>query len=357
MRGWWGAGTAVGDPVVQRAQRGVVHRRVPEAVGDATAPIGFVETRAGVAVRCARHLPHPEPLGVDARDLREVRALELAVHDHDRGRRVGADRGAHAHGQHALLGTRRAGFPHREEEAVEDPFARVDGVEVRGETHGRLRSAGGNQALHRKAAERVDRVVVLVLTVGCEGPPGLGEEVERGLVAGVVQVAVALGVVLQQREGASRHHAFHPRGEAVEAHLLRADTHPRVALVHLAVRRRAALVTGGHVLPADDDGAVAVVGAPWTQHEQPRAVRRAGVLGDRPAAVGRWVVEEVEGAGGAFERELLEHVAAGGEVDVGGAPRRTVAGDRPRDAGGLGGGGGADGSPLTTAWSSRRSVA
>ena len=299
MRGWCGRGDAVGDPAVERAQRGVVHRRVAQGVGDSTASIGFVETRACVAVRCARHLPHPEPLGVDARDLREVRALELAVDDHDRCRRVGADRGADAHGQHALFGARRACFPHREEEAVEDPLGRVDRVEVRGEAHGRLRSTRGDQTLHRKPAERVDRVVVDALTVGCEGPPGLGEEVERGLVSRVVQVAVALGVVLQQREGATRRHALHPGGEAVETHLLRTDAHPRVALVHLAVRRRAALVAGGHVLPADHHRAVGVVGAARGRSTSRRVrygARAYSATDQRPSGVGssrRWKARAV----------------------------------------------------------------
>ena len=165
----------------------------------------------------------------------------------------------------------------------------------------------------------------------------MGEEVECGLVSRVVQVAVALGVVLQQRERTTRRHAFHPGGEAVETHFLRTDAHPRVALVQLAVRRRTALVAGGHVLPADDHRAVGVVGASRAEHEQARAVRRVGVLGDRPAAVGSRIVEEVEGAGGALEREFFEHVAACREVDVGCTERRAAAGDRAGDASRFGG--------------------
>ena len=155
-------------------ERGVVHGRVAERVGDAAAPVGLVEARAGVAVRCARDLPHPEPLGVDARDLREVRALELAVDDHDRCRGVGADGGAHAHRQDALLGARCACLPHREEEAVEDPLGRVDRVEVRGEAHRRLRSTGGDAAAAPEARRAGRPRGRGRATVGREGAARLG---------------------------------------------------------------------------------------------------------------------------------------------------------------------------------------
>jgi hypothetical protein len=187
-------GDAVGDPSLQGAQRGVVHGRVAQRVRDPAPTIRLVARAPRVAVRRARDLPHAEPLGVDARNLRELRALELAVHDDHRGRGVGADGGAHSHRQQPLFGPRCTRLPDREQEPVEDARDRVEGVQVGDQPHGRLRPACRDEPFHRQSTERVD----LAVAVGGHGAARLREDVERRRVTRVLEVVVARPVVVEQ---------------------------------------------------------------------------------------------------------------------------------------------------------------
>ena len=89
------------------------------------------------------------------------------------------------HRDRALLGSGRAALPHREQEPVEHGRVAVERVEVRDQTHGRLRTTGGDQPVHLQPGQRIDDG----RSPRTERPAGLAEDVERRLVARVVQVA------------------------------------------------------------------------------------------------------------------------------------------------------------------------
>ena len=291
--------------------------------------IGLVVAGAGHAVGRARDLPDPEVLGVVDVEPDEMRGLELAVHHDDRRVEIGADRGADTHRDRALFGSGRASLPHREQERVEHGRVAVERVDEGDEAHGRLRTAGRDQSpdvepvqwIDRRRPRRGDRETRLV------------EDVERTLVAGVMQRVVALGVVFEEWLGAARPEPVHARRVAVQADLLRAHADPGVALEDLAVGRRGLLEPSRDVLPVHDDRAVEPLGALGAHDQHAGAVRRLAVRLDLPATVdgGLGAAAELVTAEGAVEPELLHHVAVDADVDPGPARRGVRADDRTDD--------------------------
>ena len=150
-----------------------------------------------------------------------------------------------------------------------------------------------------------------------ERPPGLGEDVERRRVAGMMERSVALGVVFDQWPPAPAREPIQARGKPVDPDLLRADADPRVPLVDLAVRRRALLEPGRHVQPRRHHGPV-----------EPRGIvevaRRAGACGTARGRTPRPSTDRRPGRVG--------HPPAGGRRPSprGGTPRRRSRTDRGR---------------------------
>ena len=127
-----------------------------------------------------------------------------------------------------------------------------------------------------ESAERVGRAVA----VRADGAGGLREDVERVVVAGDRQRAVALGVPRLQ--------ALRRGRQAVHADALRRDAGERVAALEQLRRvAREQVVTGGDVVPVQHDRAVEAVRVDGPVHEHPwsgTARVPAGSAVQRPSA-------------------------------------------------------------------------
>ena len=177
-----------------------------------------------------------------------------------------------------------------------------------------------------EAAHRVDAVT---RSVGRDGPRGLGEDVERVVVARDRQRAVSLLVPVDEAE-------VHRR-DAVHADSLRGDPDECVAAFEdLAAVAAEEVVARAHVVPRHDHRAVEprrVVG-PVDDEPGLERLRLARLDRPLPVAIERRARDWLVPRGSAFEEELLLGEAVCGEVDHWPTERPTVraASDRSRDA-------------------------
>ena len=200
--------------------RAAQRRQVEAAAPDLAGHLGVVVEDRLVGVGGAGHLPGPQQVGVVLAGPEEAERPEqvgLGLELHHRHLEVVPDPD-HALAEHepAVAERRAAAAPAVDEEPVVDPGHRVRGVDVGDHAGARLRLAHGDDVL---AVEPVEHVHV---AGPADGLGRLREDVVGVGVAGVGELAVALGVPLLERLGLAAGDVDGQRGlAALDAHRLR----------------------------------------------------------------------------------------------------------------------------------------
>ena len=277
------------DAVVQLLAHQHVRRRVRrDDVRERRRPVVDRRHLDGVVVGvgCSGDLPHSksfvirlsraviaEPTAADQvrlGDDRDQRHPQIGA-KRDRLRRVALQ---HVEDRTAV---QRSGGPETRmhQETVENPRKRIDGVDIRRQKQCRLRLTECDDMLGAQPSQDVG---------ASRQSPGVGEDVIRVRVAGVMQRRIPLRVLIFQR-----HVDTHEVVAAFDAHALR--RHRDVGVTgthHLAVRHHpdgGRVDAAADIEPLDDHGSVESVGLRGAEHHDPGGVVRGGRRCDTPPSV------------------------------------------------------------------------